>query len=289
MIRLGICNELFEGWELHRVCRTVAELGYQGLELAPFTLAPTIEDLTGSQRRAIRDTVEDSGLKTIGLHWLLAKTEGLYLTSPDPAVRQRTSDYLKRLAEATHDLGGTLMVFGSPKQRSLLPGVSHSDAFRYAAEVFRDLMPTLEATQVDLCLEPLAPSETDFLNSIDQANELIAEVNHPRIKLHLDVKAQSSDPGGSVPELFHRYGAVAGHCHAQDTNLRGPGMGEVDFAPILRALVASGYDGWVSVEVFDYTPGAEEIATQSLSCLRHELEAAQAHLSRVRRGLDTGE
>ena len=128
MIQLGICNELFEGWDFARVCQTVSALGYQGLEIAPFTLAPRITDVSAERRRELRTMVEDAGLKTIGLHWLLAKTEGFYLTSPDAQVRRRTGDYLVALAEATRDLGGSLMVFGSPKQRDLLPGVSHDQA-----------------------------------------------------------------------------------------------------------------------------------------------------------------
>lgn len=277
MIRLGICNELFEGWEFGRVCRTVADLGYQGIEIAPFTLAPLITDLTTAQRRTIRNQVLDAGLKTIGLHWLLAKTEGFHLTSPDAAVRRATADYFKQLAQATHDLGGTLMVLGSPLQRSLLPGVSYPEAFQNAAAVLNDLKTTLDDCRVDLCVEPLTTEETNFLTSIDQANELIAEVNHHRIKLHLDVKAQSGDPHGTVPDLWRHYGRVAGHAHVQDTNKRGPGMGAVDFAPILRALVASGYAGWLSVEVFDYSPGAEETAAQSLTYLRHQLDAIAHH------------
>ena len=122
MTKLGICNELFEGWDFGRVCQTVSSLGYQGLEIAPFTLAPRITDVTAERRRELRTMVEDAGLKTIGLHWLLAKTEGFYLTSADADVRRRTGDYLVALAEATRELGGSLMVFGSPKQRDLLPG-----------------------------------------------------------------------------------------------------------------------------------------------------------------------
>ena len=112
MIRLGICNELFEGWEFGEVCRTVKRLGYDGLEIAPFTLAPRITDVTPERRRELRSMVEDAGLATIGLHWLLAKTEGFYLTSPDPAVRRRTAEYLVALAEATRDLGGSCDCLG---------------------------------------------------------------------------------------------------------------------------------------------------------------------------------
>ncbi|MHC5539808.1 sugar phosphate isomerase/epimerase family protein [Singulisphaera rosea] len=274
MIRLGICNELFEGWEFGDVCRTVKSLGYDGLEIAPFTLAPLITDVSAARRRELRAMVEDSGLTTIGLHWLLAKTEGFYLTTPDAAGRKRTADYLVALAEATRDLGGSLMVFGSPKQRDLLPGVTYDQAFEYAAEVFENMMSRIGDLGVEFCLEPLAPSETNFLNTCDQAEALIDRVGHPRFTLHMDVKAQSGEPDATVPELILQHAALAGHFHAQDVNLRGPGMGDVDFGPIMKALVDSGYDRWVSVEVFDYSPGAEATAKQSFDCLRRELDAA---------------
>lgn len=274
MIKLGICNELFEGWDLADVCRVVKDLGYDGIEIAPFTLAPMITDLSKARRREALATIEGAGLATIGLHWLLAKTEGFYLTSPDADVRRRTGEYLVALAEAARDLGGSLLVLGSPKQRDLLPGVSYDRAEDYAVEVFRRIMPAIGDLGIDLCLEPLAPSETNFLNTCAQAQAVIARIDHPHFKLHMDVKAQSSEDQ-PVPELIRRYGREAGHFHAQDVNLQGPGMGDVDFGPILKALVESGYDRWVSVEVFDFSPGAEETARRSIECLRTNLDAAR--------------
>jgi sugar phosphate isomerase/epimerase len=275
MIKLGICNELFEGWEFGQVCRTVKEIGFDGLEIAPFTLAPRIEELDQARRRELRAMVEDAGLATIGLHWLLARTEGFYVTSPDAAVRRATAEYLRSLAEATRDLGGSLMVLGSPKQRDLLPGVTYDQAVDYAIDVLERVLPSLDSTGVDLCLEPLAPSETNFLNTCDQAMELIRRVDHLRLRLHLDVKAQSSEAGTTVPDLIRRHASRAGHFHAQDVNLRGPGMGAVDFGPIVTALVDSGYDRWISVEVFDFSPGAEETARQSFACLSRLLPRAE--------------
>lgn len=275
MIRLGICNELFEGWPLDRICATIRAIGYEGVELAPFTLAPRITDLSSNDRRAIRATIEEAGLACIGLHWLLAKTEGFHLTSPDEAVRTATIEYLSALAGATRDLGGGVMVLGSPKQRNLIPGVSTEQAMGFAEHVLVAVAPALDEAGVDLCVEPLTTTETDFLTSIDQANRLIARVGHPRVTLQLDVKAQHGDTsGGRVHDLWRRHGATAGHAHANDVNLRGPGMGEVDFDPIVAALVESGYRGWLSVEPFDYSPGAEETARQSIQCLRTALYRA---------------
>jgi sugar phosphate isomerase/epimerase len=137
-------------------------------------------------------------------------------------------------------------------------------------------MPAIGAAGIDFCLEPLAPSETNFINTCSQAMDVIRRVNHPHFKLHMDVKAQSSEPGATVPGLVRQYAAGAGHFHAQDVNLRGPGMGDVDFGPIIRALVDAGYDRWVSVEVFDFSPGAEETARRSIDCLKASLASAGA-------------
>jgi sugar phosphate isomerase/epimerase len=272
-MKFAICNEQFEGWAFDRVCRFVNAVGYEGLEVAPFTLAPSITDVTPQQRADLRLQADDAGVEILGLHWLLAKTEGLYLTSPDAAVRSRTAAYLGSLAEACHAMGGTIMVFGSPKQRSLLPGVSSDQAYEWAAETFRAALPAIADCGVTLCMEPLSPAETDFVNTCADAVRLGEMVNHRNFALHLDVKAMSSEPT-PVPDLIRTFGKRAGHFHANDANLRGPGFGSVDFVPIFRALGEAGYAGWVSVEVFDYSPDPETIASRSLEYMLKCLDEA---------------
>ncbi len=266
-MKFAICNELFEGWDFSRVCRFVKDTGYDGLELAPFTLAPTALDVTPAQRAALRRQAEDAGVEIIGLHWLLARTHGFHLTSPEPAVRQATSAYLAALAELCRDLGGSLMVFGSPAQRSLLPGVSRDAAFAFAAETIRAAAPAFDRCGVSFCMEPLTRDETDFVLTCDEALELIDLVDRPAVMLHLDVKAMSSE-GIPVPDLIRRHAGRAGHFHANDPNRRGPGFGEVTFEPIFAALDEAGYNRWVSVEVFDYSPDPETIARESLAYMR---------------------
>ena len=266
-MRYAICNETFEGWDHARICGTAAELGYTGLEVAPFTLAPRITDVTQAQRQALRQQAEKTGVCIMGLHWLLAKTEGFHLTSPDKEVRQRTADYLVELAKACRDFGGELMVFGSPVQRRLLPGVTRPQAVDYAVDAFQRAAPGIADADVRLCLEPLAPAEADFIQTAAEACEILDRINHPNFVLHLDVKAMSSE-SAPIPELIHRHAARTGHFHANDANRRGPGFGEVDFVPIFRALKETKYPGWVSVEVFDYTPDPVTIARESIRYMR---------------------
>jgi len=266
-MRYAICNETFEGWDHERVCRFVAGAGYTGLEVAPFTIAPRVTDITAEERRRLRRQAEDAGVRIIGLHWLLARTEGLHLTSADQAIRARTAAYLMELARCCRDLGGDLMVFGSPAQRRIPAGATPEQAADYAADTFRRALPAVADCGVRICLEPLTRAETDFLNTCAEAVALLDRVAHPNFVLHLDVKAMSSEET-PVADLIRRHAGRTGHFHANDPNKRGPGFGDTDFVPIFRALRGSGYAGWVSVDVFDYAPDAETIARESMRYMK---------------------
>ena len=269
-MKFAICQELFENWDWKRQCQFMAETGYTGIELAPFTLAPRITDVSAARRTELRKQAEDFGLTICGLHWLLAKTEGLHLTTPDRSIRDATAQYLIALGNACADLGGTFMVFGSPVQRNLQPGVSREQAYSNAAEVFRTALPAFAERGVKIAMEPLTSLETNFVNSCAEAVELIDQVGHPNLVLHQDVKAMLSE-STPIPELIAKYASITGHFHVNDDNLLGPGMGRTDYRPIVKALVDSNYSGWVSVEVFDYKPGAEFIARESINYMRRIL------------------
>jgi sugar phosphate isomerase/epimerase len=266
-MRYAICNETFEGLDHARVFRFVAGLGYQGLELAPFTLAPRITDVTPERRRELRRQAEECGLQILGLHWLLARTEGLHLTSPDAGVRERTAGYLVELARCCAELGGDILVFGSPAQRRVPAGETRARAADYALDTLRRARAGIADAGVTFCLEPLSPPEADFINTCAEAVELLDRLDDPRFRLHLDVKAMSTEEA-PAPDLIRRYAPRVGHFHANDPNRRGPGFGATDFVPLFRALGDVGYRGWVSVEVFDYTPDPETIARESLRYMR---------------------
>lgn len=274
-MKWAICNETFEGWDFARVCRFVKAAGYDGLEVAPFTLAPYVTDLTKDQVVTLHRHADDTGLEIVGLHWLFARTEGMHLTAPDADTRDRLARYLVALAETCRGLGGSVMVFGSPSHRSRPEGVAAEQAFDHAVDVFRGVAPALGDLGVTLCIEPLAEAETNFITTCAEGARLVEAVGHSNVRLHLDVKAMSTEPT-PVPDLIRRYAGQARHFHANDANRRGPGFGDTDFVPIFTALRETGYDRWVSVEVFDYTPDPETIATKSIEYLEACRDAATA-------------
>ena len=272
-MKFAICNEMFKDWEWERVVACAAALGYHGVEIAPFTLADRATDVTAERRAQLRRAAEKAGVAVVGLHWLLVKPPGLYVTHTDPGIRRRTADYFIDLVRLCSDLGGRLMVIGSPKQRNLLPGITRERAMGYACEVFGRALPEAERCGVTLAIEPLTPRETDFINTAADGVELIRRLDHPRFRLHLDVKAMSGSEKEPVPDVIRKNAEFLHHFHSNDPNLLGPGMGEVDHRPILKALKDVNYKGYVSVEVFDYRPGAEHIARRSLNYLK-QVEAA---------------
>jgi sugar phosphate isomerase/epimerase len=266
-MKFAICQELFENTPWSDQCRSIAAIGYTGIEVAPFALSEHPAQLSRSERLELRKTAESLGLEIIGLHWLLAKTTGFHLTSDDPDVRRATAGYLESLADLCADLGGSIMVFGSPAQRSLRPGLTREEGNDRAVEIFSACAPRLAERGVTLCVEPLTTKETNFINTCAEAVEIIRRVDHPAVALQQDVKAMLSE-GTPLPKLIQEFAPLTRHFHVNDSNLLGPGMGSTDYVPIFEALQQTRYAGWISVEVFDYTLGAEKIARESLEYMR---------------------
>lgn len=265
-MKTAICNDTFRGWDFERVCRLVAQVGYDAVEIAPWTFADSVCDITSGQRRRIRSIAEVAGLEVVGLHTVTQGPEGIYLNHSDPSIRARTSAYLRSLADFCGDLGGSVIVLGSAKHRNVLPGLTGEQAWGYAVDTLGGALERAADRGVTFCLEPLSYTLTNFLTRAAEALRMVEEVGHPNLQMMLDVRSASHDEA-PIPELIRRSAQHLAHFHANDDNGRGPGMGGADYPAIASAMREVGYSRYLSVEVFDFSPDPETIARESLQAL----------------------
>jgi sugar phosphate isomerase/epimerase len=266
-MRFGICSEIFKDWKLAEAMAFARRVGYDAMEIAPFTIADYVTDISDTTRSQIRDDAARAGIAISGIHWVLVKAEGMYVNHPDSAVRARTARYFCDLVDFCADLGGQTIVVGSPKQRNVVEGVSPEQAWDWAKHTFRDAVKHAGERGITICFEPLAPSETNFINTAEEAIRFVRENESSNFRIILDVKAMCSE-SKTIPQIIRESWPYFAYFHANDRNLKGPGFGDVQYEPIVQALREVGYDGTVSVEVFKFEEGPEAIATRSLEYLK---------------------
>ena len=277
-LNIALCNEVLAHLPFEGQCKVAAAMGYDGLEVAPFTLAVDPMHISDAQAAGFARIAQDHGLSIFGLHWLLVAPAGLSVVSPDATLRARTTDVMCRLVELCHLMGGSYLVHGSPKQRSVPQGETHSVALTRLRECLALAAQTAKACKVTYCIEPLSRKETDVLNTVAQAAQLVDDIGSLAFKTMVDCSAAGQTEGESVETLMARWmptGRIA-HVQVNDPNRRGPGQGEMNFKPILQTLLrmqAEGhYKGIIAVEPFDYVPDGMGSAAFSIGYLRGILQ-----------------
>lgn len=256
-------------------------MGYDGLEVAPFTLAQNPMDLSDAQILAFARMAEDNGLAIFGLHWLLVAPAGLSIVSPDSALRGRTTDVMCRLVEMCKLMGGSYLVHGSPKQRSVPPGEAMDVAMERIRECMTRVAMAAQACGVTYCIEPLSRRETDVLNTVEEAVKLVEEIHSDAFKTMIDCSAAGQSEDVPVSTLMAKWMPTGhiGHVQVNDPNRRGPGQGDMVFKPILQTLQAmrsaGHYSGIIAVEPFDYVPDGMGSAAQSIGYLHGVLQSLE--------------
>ncbi|HXD42958.1 MAG TPA: sugar phosphate isomerase/epimerase family protein [Ramlibacter sp.] len=277
-MKFALCNEVLQPLAFGQQCSVAAALGYDGLEVAPFTLAENPLDITDAQAGVFRRIAEDQGLAITGLHWLLVAPAGLSIVSEDVGVRDETVLVMRRLVELCALMGGRYLVHGSPKQRTVPPGSTREAALERARDCFARVAGPARDCGLVYCIEPLSTRETDLINTVAEAARLVDEIGSPGFKTMIDCSAAGQTEAETVEALMAHWiptGRIA-HVQVNDPNRRGPGQGEMRFGPILRTLLrlqASGhYSGIVAVEPFDYVPDGPGCAARSIGYLKGIVE-----------------
>ena len=276
-MRIALCNEVIRPMPFPAQCEYAAKLGYDGLEVAPYTLSEEPQRMGAAQIAAARRAAEDAGVAVTGLHWLLVRPAGLSISASDAAVRKRTVEVMLALVDLCAQLGGRYLVHGSQQQRRIDPGDTRAAATARAAECFAAVAERAASAGVIYCIEPLAPAATPLINSLEEAARLVEAIASPAVKSMLDCSAAGSSEGEPLAALVERWlpKGVLAHVQLNDRNRRGPGQGEQRFAPLFAALARHGYAGDVAVEPFDYVPDGPGAAARAIGYIRGILEALE--------------
>ena len=270
--RHSICNEAFDKWPFADACKAIRNAGYTGIEIAPFTLAETPGEITAAQRARYRDIIDSEGLKFAGLHWLMVSPKGLHVTGPDAGLRRRSWDHIRALIDLCADLGPDgVMVFGSPKQRATTGGLTREQATRNYIDGLAAVAPHAESRGVKVLVEALPIAQSDVVQTLAEAVAIVGEISSPAIRTMFDVH-NAIDEAESHAELVDRYFDFVRHVHVNELDGRHCGTGGYDFKPVLEVLQRREYTGWVSLEAFDFTPGAERLANESLRHLENQID-----------------
>jgi sugar phosphate isomerase/epimerase len=269
--RHSTCNEAFDKWPFAEACKAIRQAGYAGIEIAPFTLAEDPAGVTPAQRAECRDIMQSEGLEFVGLHWLMVSPKGLHVTSPDPALRQRSWMHIRNLVDLCADLGPNgVMVFGSPHQRSTSGGLTRAQATRNFVDGLAGVAPHACERGVTILVEALPIGQCDVIGTLDEAAAIVREIDSPSVRTMFDVH-NAIDERDPHEVLVDRYFDVIRHVHVNELDGRHCGAGTYDFKPVLDTLRRRNYSGWVSLEAFDFTPGAEKLVTESLRHLESEI------------------
>lgn len=271
---LALCNEVVRELDFAAQCELAASLGYDALEVAPFTLAADPRELTSAAVTDLRRAAESAGIGVSSLHWLLMAPTGLSITTPDPTVRRQTLAVIESLVALCSDLGGTVLVHGSPQQRVISASDPTGDRGR-AVEAFAHAAEIAERHGVTYCIEPLSTHETEFVTSVGEAAAVVSEIGSPALRTMLDARAarlSESAPAAEVLRQGLRDGIIA-HVHLNDSTGLAPGQGGDEFASLLRVLAESGYDGTIAIEPFTYLPDGPTAAASAAGYVRGIWEA----------------
>lgn len=276
-MRYAVCNELFGDMPFSEACRITKEEGFEGLEIAPFTIFGDFSDTTiGKAMVECAKILKEEGLRFTGFHWLMAQPEGLHLASPDRYVRSRSWEHLRFLLECAAGFGGGNLVLGSPRQRSTPQGMTPSEVQRIIVEGLMEIADHAASCDSKVLIEALSPDQSDIVTSLAEAADIVERIRKPAIQTMFDFHNARAERLAPV-QLIERFYPHIEHIHVNETADGGaPGTGNTDYLPPVRALLEHAYTGWLSMEIFQIPDNPREVLRTAMRTLRAVEASARA-------------
>ena len=270
-----MCNEAFasanERKSFPETCKAIRNAGYTGIEVAPFSLSDDPIAITAARRREYADAIQSEGLTFAGLHWLLLAPKGLNVVTSDTVIREKSWRHMSHLIDLCADLGQNgKMVLGSPDQRKVTGELTRAEAVQYFTDGLAGIAPHAVERGVTVLIETFSERKEDIAIMLADAYAIVRQIDSPGIQMMFDCNNESAE-AEPHSTLVDRYFDHIKHVHITEHGGPYPGTGTYDYMPVLKVLHRRGYTGWLSVEVFDFSAGADKIARESLKYLQSEI------------------
>jgi sugar phosphate isomerase/epimerase len=264
-IRLSVSNTAWQQNELEDHLELLMELGCDGVEIAPSCIWKEPTHVSLHEIEELKTLISKYNLVIPAFHALLFTRPELCFFGED-SIRQQTVSYLKELIRLAGMLSVKVLVYGSPASRKV-DDKDYERCYEIAIDVFRELGIEAERNDVVFCIEPLGPSENDFILTADEGNQLVSDVGSKHFGLHLDIKAMA-DAGEDFEAVFQKYGRILKHIHISEPGLAPPGTTGLDHHSIGKALLTSRYNGYVSVEMKRGVGNTKDVIRDAVSYVR---------------------
>ncbi len=214
--------------------------GFDGVELPVFGGTP-------EEYKPIRAELDKQGLKCTTVTILTKETNAV---SPDAAVRQKATEWLKNVIEINHVLGSETLVGPYHSAIGEFTGSGPTkDELKRSADVLRQAAEFAKQAKLMLAIEYLNRFECYVLTTATGAVDLVKAVDHPNFRTmydtfhaHIEEKCQASAIRTVAP--------VLAHVHISENDRGTPGTGQVNWDIAFKTLKEIGYDGWLTIEAF---------------------------------------
>ena len=264
-IKLSVSNISWQPDELEDHLKLLMELGCDGVEIAPSCIWKEPAHVSNDEIESLKKLISKYNLVVPAFHALLFARPDLCFFGED-SIGEQTVLYLKKLIRLAGMLSVKVLVYGSPASRKV-DDKNYDRCYEIAIDVFRELGIESERNDVVFCIEPLGPNENDFIMTADEGNQLVSDVGSNHFGLHLDIKAMA-DAGEEFEAVFQKYGRILKHVHISEPGLAPPGSTGLDHNSIGRALSASCYDGFVSIEMKRGFGNTKDVIRDSVAYVR---------------------
>lgn len=265
--RLSISNIAWNPEELDSFLDLIAELGCDGVELAPSLLWAEPAIVSNSEIKIFRRKLENKNLVPAAFHALLFTRPELKLFDTFE-LREQTINYLLSLIRVAGELGVSCLIFGSPASRKLGKKTAR-ECYLMAVEAFRQLGREARKLGTCFCIEPLGPSENEFITSSQEAWQLVQDVEEPGFGLHLDTKAMH-EVKENYAAIFAQIGDSLKHLHVSEPGLAPIGSvpSPIDHQSIAHELKKTEYRGFISIEMRRQTGDNREQVKKAIEFVR---------------------